>query len=968
MSILSNVKKSLASARFKDLAPYVDRHFYYSQYPDVATAGLDPLLHYMLHGWTEDRDPSPWFSTRGYLKLHPDVAEAGVNPLLHYVRHGRAEGRQLYRSADKPKGAELAPPEFFPPTGVDHVGEMLRYIYFSGEAPHATQHIDIETAARSVIAEKIANKALVISDEDEAVFRHASAIFELFDREFYIANNADAAHSGMEPILHYCKYGWKELRNPNADFDIFWYTREHLDLKYDLIDPLLHYVLVGKNLRLETKDPKPFNISSDGIAYRPDQQIRRICLFAAYDPHGLIDDYVVDYLKELAKFADVYMLTDCELQPGEDAKIAPLVKGCWAFRHGEYDFGSYARLARELVGWETIAAYDELILANDSCYLVHPLNHIFEKMDAKVTDWWGLQATKGLHHDRVAERERHPLPIPMEIVKKDYLNRFKAHNQFDFLLGSYFLVFRKSVIADGAFRAIFDSVTTQSTKLAIIRKYEVGLTYSLIDHGYNFDTYVRDLLPIHPIYSESIFDIIGDGFPLFKRLILSENHYYVADLARWKERLIAVAPNADVDVIERNLLRVSDPEKLHRNLHADRDDNFNPIYQALLTPEEMAFRDAETPTHDNWWAFPACAYDGTFASNERAVFEEVRYNANIKKIILTRSKHIEIDGENVEIYPLHSREGQEALLKSKVIFIKHTPTSNVVYPISSKRHHFINLWHGIPLKRIGYASLDTADTRKRVSQEHEKLTATISSSKVDTLAMAAGFYPQSYDDIWMTGLPRNDFIMRSYGDLPDDLQEEETKLRAMLAGRHLVLLCPTFRNGKNGTGYQFTEEEKTKLYCWLTHRDAVLGIREHMADCHRAYSTQLKHENIVNLSSSIYPNIEILYRVSSCLITDYSSSFIDYILTGNHQISLAYDLDTYREQERGMFYDLDFAFPGDICRTFSEVLSALDASERRGFKNNDPAFEWKKKLFFAYSDAQNSQRVLSHIHDLLGWN
>src|SRR3546814_20736377 len=41
-------------------------------------------------------DPSPGFSTRRYLRANPDVAAAGMNPLVHYLRFGRGEGRPCF--------------------------------------------------------------------------------------------------------------------------------------------------------------------------------------------------------------------------------------------------------------------------------------------------------------------------------------------------------------------------------------------------------------------------------------------------------------------------------------------------------------------------------------------------------------------------------------------------------------------------------------------------------------------------------------------------------------------------------------------------------------------------------------------------------------------------------------------------------------------------------------------------------
>ena len=33
------------------------------------------------------------------------------------------------------------------------------------------------------------------------------------------------------------------------------------------------------------------------------------------------------------------------------------------------------------------------MLANDSCFLLRPLDETFAEMDARACDWWGLQAT-----------------------------------------------------------------------------------------------------------------------------------------------------------------------------------------------------------------------------------------------------------------------------------------------------------------------------------------------------------------------------------------------------------------------------------------------------------------------------------------------------------------------------------------------------------------------------------------------
>ena len=75
---------------------FFDTKYYLAHNPDVAAAGVNPLLHFEQYGWKEGRDPSAAFSTHKYLAAYADVRAAGVDPLLQYITAGMAEGRQAF--------------------------------------------------------------------------------------------------------------------------------------------------------------------------------------------------------------------------------------------------------------------------------------------------------------------------------------------------------------------------------------------------------------------------------------------------------------------------------------------------------------------------------------------------------------------------------------------------------------------------------------------------------------------------------------------------------------------------------------------------------------------------------------------------------------------------------------------------------------------------------------------------------
>jgi len=50
-------------------------------------------MHFVRHGWKEERNPSQEFEIGYYLKKYPDVKNSGMNPLVHYIRYGKNERR-----------------------------------------------------------------------------------------------------------------------------------------------------------------------------------------------------------------------------------------------------------------------------------------------------------------------------------------------------------------------------------------------------------------------------------------------------------------------------------------------------------------------------------------------------------------------------------------------------------------------------------------------------------------------------------------------------------------------------------------------------------------------------------------------------------------------------------------------------------------------------------------------------------
>ncbi len=74
-----------------------------------------------------------------------------------------------------------------------------------------------------------------------AVVRESGA----FDEAGYVAANRSVTRR-VDPLLHFVDEGWRDLRAPSLDFDLWWYWCSYLDPTAEDVNPLLHHLLVGR--------------------------------------------------------------------------------------------------------------------------------------------------------------------------------------------------------------------------------------------------------------------------------------------------------------------------------------------------------------------------------------------------------------------------------------------------------------------------------------------------------------------------------------------------------------------------------------------------------------------------------------------------------------------------------------------------------------------------------------------------
>ena len=238
-----------------------------------------------------------------------------------------------------------------------------------------------------------------------------------------------------------------------------------------------------------------------------------------------------------------------------------------------------------------------------------------------------------------------------------------------------------------------------------------------------------------------------------------------------------------------------------------------------------------------------------------------------------------------------------------------------------KKRLIINLWHGVPLKKIALLDPNLKKAAriyfKKIFSENYTCILTTSHELIPLMARS---FAVSEDKIKVWGQPRNDGLFQKndcreiLGQLFPDLPEY-TKT---------VLYAPTFRDYGQVQLFPFKDFDQKQLEAFLEEKNMLLFIRTHVAE--QGSAVPYLGKRIRFLGNEQAEDVTGILNIFDCLITDYSSIYIDYLLTDKPMIFLPYDRQQYLDG-RGMNFDYDDVTPGPKPETFNDFLDALSPKE-----------------------------------------
>ncbi|MHA6494563.1 CDP-glycerol glycerophosphotransferase family protein [Pseudomonas borbori] len=339
----------------------------------------------------------------------------------------------------------------------------------------------------------------------------------------------------------------------------------------------------------------------------------------------------------------------------------------------------------------------------------------------------------------------------------------------------------------------------------------------------------------------------------------------------------------------------------------------------------------------------------SYSGNPRYIYEALLTLRPDLRCVWAYSGRQTIPG-NPQIIQRGSPEYFRLLAQAKyrvnnVLFAGHGKKAETVY---------LQTWHGTPLKRLSFdieVSGPEVNARDNFYRESRAWSVLLSENAYSTEVFQRAF--RYAGPILELGYPLTDPLLQ-----PQD-QPALCERLGLPAGMRFILYAPTWRDHKAIGAWQHEFDLQLDLQAFAASLapDQVLLIKAHHLVSQALDAASLP-SNVIDMSH--LDDINELCMIADVLITDYSSVFFDFAVTGKPILFYCYDLALYASQIRGFYLDVDTDLPGPVAQTTEQLIALLQdvqgvaqryASRYTGFRQR----------FCALNDGQVTRRVIQAV-------
>ncbi|MCB5953553.1 CDP-glycerol glycerophosphotransferase family protein [Enterococcus sp. CWB-B31] len=308
---------------------------------------------------------------------------------------------------------------------------------------------------------------------------------------------------------------------------------------------------------------------------------------------------------------------------------------------------------------------------------------------------------------------------------------------------------------------------------------------------------------------------------------------------------------------------------------------------------------------------------------------------------------------NLKLIIRDTFEYMDALLEAK--YLINNSTFNSFY-LKREGQIYINTWHGTALKHMGSDYVQDPMNAKNVMRNFLMTDYILSPNDHMT-----NLFLHSYklDGIWEGtilegGHARNDSL---FTGLVEKVQQDITD-RGIDYDRTKKTVCymPTWRGSDVGapTDMILTLSNEIKLLENELGNSYNVLLKVHPYVFDKADQSSL-------FKGKLIPNdfdSNELFEIIDIMITDYSSVFFDFLLTGKPILFYCWDNDIY-ENERGMYFDAS-ELPGPTVYTLDDLINAIKDITQIEIDHKE-IYKKCQKRFVSHDDGDVTKRYVERI-------
>ena len=318
---------------------------------------------------------------------------------------------------------------------------------------------------------------------------------------------------------------------------------------------------------------------------------------------------------------------------------------------------------------------------------------------------------------------------------------------------------------------------------------------------------------------------------------------------------------------------------------------------------------------------------------------------------------------------MYSLKGRWNLLRAKYIVWTHSILLDK-YTVG-KKHIILQLWHGMPIKTIGFLE-KSIPTETLNSYDYFGKNAHFFVTSDIYKQLFISIFRANPDNIHITGQPRTDLCFENNKELSSFLNVDKYK--------KVVLYMPTYKEALRGNKKDIDAKLENIFYMedyndevfnnFIQNEDILFLLKPHPFD--ELNYISLRENELIPKNVKLILNLDLvgkgfhlynLFNFADLLITDFSSIAIDFMILDKPMIFLSNLSEQYSNNRGFLFSHNCHRFMlGDSVQNFATLVRVMEKNLKEDLWKNKRKQEIS--LMHEYLDNNAAQRVYEVMKSL----